>query len=186
MVNKMRDHIISAAGAQRKERYWVGVVAANIVGGIIAQKLGLHDYNMKAIYNWAVNYFSSMRESAESHVLNSAHVLGEFLNESISAYLVVDKLKINPITGSHVVKAVHNKVIARYEMHSKTLFVSKKDFKEYCVSRQMSLDRALRECSSDYNHTGATKKRMTADTGVSSPAVDVYVFTSLTDALEAI
>jgi hypothetical protein len=175
-IDKMRERIIRDTGAQRKERYWVNVVAVNIVGGIIAQKLGLHDYNMRAIYKWAISYFSNMRSVAETHVVETEHILGEFLNENISSYLVVDKSKINPVTGSHVVKPVQHRVIVRYEIDTKLMFIAKKEFKEYCVSRQINVDNAVKECSHDYTYRGLSKKRLTAGTGVTSPPVEVYTF----------
>ena len=176
MIDKVKRRIIKDSNAQRKERHWVSVAASNIVGGVVAQKLGLHDYNMKAVYRWAVAYFSTMRSTAESHIVDTAHILGEFLNENISAYLVMDATRINITSGTHVVKAVHHRVSARYENDTNTLYVSKKEFKEYCVSRQMSLERALKECSADYAFVGAAKKRMAAGTGVSAPAVEVFQF----------
>jgi hypothetical protein len=184
MIDKLKERIIKATGAHRKERFWVGTVAADMVGGIIAQKLGLHDYNMKAIYNWAIGYFSNMRETADSHVVDTAHIMGEFLNENISAYLITDKLKINPITGTHVMKAVLNRVTARYENDNRMLYVSKKDFKDYCVKRQMSIENAIKECGSDYSYKGVVKKRMASGTGVTSPAVEVYSFLAAADLLE--
>lgn len=184
MIDKMKARIIKDTGAQRKERYWVSIVAVNIVGGMIAQKLGLHDYNMNAIYRWAIEYFSTMRDSAESHVVDTAHILGEFINENIGSYLITDKLKINPITGTHVMKAVLNRVTARYENDSRMLYISKKDFKEYCVERQMSVERAIKECGSDYMFKGSNKKRMTSGTGITSPAVEVYQFQTLKSMLE--
>jgi hypothetical protein len=184
MIDKMKERIIKDTGAHRKERFWVGTVAADMVGGIIAQKLGLHDYNMKAVYNWAIGYFSNMRETAESHVVDTAHIMGEFLNENISAYLITDKLKINPITGTHVMKAVLNRVTARYENDNRMLYVSKKDFKDYCVKRQMSIENAIKECGSDYSYKGVVKKRMASGTGVTSPAVEVYSFLAAADLLE--
>lgn len=184
LIDKVKDRLIKATNAQRKERYWISVAAVNIVGGTIAQKLGLHDYNMKAIYNWAVQYFSSMRGTAASHVIDTEHIMGEFINENISAYLVVNHLKIDPVTGTHVVKQVHNKVAARFEVDAKTLFVSKKDFKDYCVKRQMSIERALKECSNDYIYKGITKKRMASGTGVVAPPVEAYQFVTVGTALE--
>jgi len=175
-IDKMRARIVHDTKATRKERYWVNVVAVNMVGGIIAQKLGLHDYNMRAIYNWAVDYFSNMRAVADNHIVDAEHILGEFLNENISSYLVVDKLKINPVTGTHVVKPVQHRVVVRYENDTKMMYVSKKDFKEYCVERQFNVDHAVNECSRDYKYKGVTKKRMTAGTGVTTPPVEVFYF----------
>jgi hypothetical protein len=175
-IARIKARLVKDVGASRKERFWVGVAAANIAGGIIAQQLGLHDYNMRAIYAWTVRFFGEMRESAVSHVVDNVHVLGEFINEHLGAYLVIDGTRINHITGTHVIKPAHNKVLARLENDTRMLYITKKDFKAYCVVRQVSVENALKTASADYTFLATVKKRMAAGTGVISPAVDVYHF----------
>jgi len=176
LVNRMKARIVKDVGASKKERFWVGVVASNIVGGIIAFNLGLHSYNMKAIYRWAIGFFGEMRESAANHIVDNDHILGEFLNENLNAYLIVNAVKLNPLTGSHVVRTVFNKVLARLEEDTNTMYVSKKDFKAYCVDRQVSVENAIKLCNADFVYKGSAKKRMASGTGVSSPPVDTYCF----------
>jgi uncharacterized protein (DUF927 family) len=48
----------------QRERFWSGVVACNIMGGLIAKSLGLHNYDMQAIYKWACSMIRDIRDDS--------------------------------------------------------------------------------------------------------------------------
>lgn len=176
LIHKTADVFAKAVDAPSKERFWVNTVAVNIAGGVIAQKLGLHDYNMKAIFRWAVEHFKGARQDVAEAVVSSQDMLGEFINANYSSYLIIDKTKVNPITGNNVVKNVSNKVVARFERDTSTLYVTKSEFRKFCVERQIGVKAALNSLSGSCKFKGDQKKRMATGTGVSSPPVEAYVF----------
>ncbi len=178
-IDKLRRKFIADIKGERKERFWINGAVANIVGGIIAQRLGLHDYDMRAIYRFCVEYFGNMRQVVRGHITDSVDVLGEFINNNLNYYLIYDGTKTNPLTGTHVVKPAVGKVLARYDKDLNLLYVSKTEFRKYCVEKQVSLQNALNEFCTDFEYAGTMKKRLAAGTGISSPAVDVYKFKCL-------
>src|SRR5690606_2620218 len=90
LIHKTADKFSKDVGAVSKERFWVNVVAVNMAGGVIAQKLGLHDYNMGSIYKWCVERFKQMRETTHENVTSCGDMLGEFINGNYSSYLIID------------------------------------------------------------------------------------------------
>lgn len=184
-IEKLRKKFIEDVKGQRKERFWINGAVANIVGGIIAQRLGLHDYDMRAIYRFCVEFFGNMRQVIKGHITESEDVLGEFINRNLNHYMIFDGSRTNPITGTNVVKPAVGRVVARYERDKNLLFISKTEFRKYCVEQQMSLNNALHEDSKDFEYAGTMKKRLAAGSGINAPAVDVYRFKCLVE-LDAI
>jgi len=74
----------------QRERFWSATVACNIAGGLIAKNLGLHDYDMKAVYAWVVKMLGEMREDVKPPTSNPAATLGEFINGNMNHALVVN------------------------------------------------------------------------------------------------
>ena len=175
-VEKLRKKFIEDVKAVRKERFWINAVVSNMVGGIIAQRLGLHDYDMRSIYRWAVMHFGEMREIVGGQSVDMQDVLGDFINSNLNHYLVFDSRSKNALTGTYVVRQAVGKVLVRYERDKDCLFVSKTDFRKYCVDRQIGVQAALSSYTGDFTYVGEVKKRMAAGSGVNSPATDAYRF----------
>lgn len=171
-------------GIKTKERFWVNTICANYVGGVIAKQLGLHDYDMDAILVWVCAHAVKQRQLVKDNVANSSDLLGEFMNENFGSTLVIDETRLNMHTMSNVIKPVQGKIFARVEVHNGTMIVTRRALKTYCVERQGDLDQLLAGQMADYKYIGPVKKRMTAGSGVTSPAVDAYAFEISSDMLK--
>jgi hypothetical protein len=90
----------------QRERFWSGLVACNIMGGLIAKSLGLHDYDMKAIYKWACGMIRDIREDSTAPRDDPSSVVGDFIN-SIKGVLLHSKnnrgYELHPIKPADVV-----------------------------------------------------------------------------------
>lgn len=175
-INKTRDDLIAAVGRVSKERFWLSTMASNLVGGAIAQQLGLHDYDMKALFKWCVDEILRQRGVVKSHVIEPGDILGEFLLQNYGSTLTINLDKINPMSLTNVYKLPTHRITARFEMDKNLLYISKRDFKEYCAKKQGDLDAALHVDNGDYTYIATVKKRMAAGTGVNLPAVEAYEF----------
>lgn len=175
-INKMIDRLTDAAGGLIKERFWLHTAACNLVGGYLAQRIGLHDYNVDAIFDWIVERIRQQRQLVKEHVTSSSDALGEYLSDFFGSVLVVDTKSVNPITMTNIVKPANGRIAARFETDTSTMFVPKKDFKDYCVKRQIDMNGSLRSQDADFIYKGPRKKRMASGTGMVAPAVDVFEF----------
>ena len=175
-IDKIRKDVIVGMGAAVKERYWVNTIATTFVGAHIAQRLGLHDYDLEHLFNWIISHAKTRRTLVSSHIVAPGDMLGEYLLENFGSTLTVNMTKINQNTLSNVIKPAYNRIAARFETDTNRIFIPKKDFKDYCVKRQGDMETVLFSHNDDYEYLGTKKKRMATGTGSASPAVDVFEF----------
>ena len=76
---KTQLRLDSAVNIETRERYWSGMAAANLTGALVAKKLGLHDIDVKRVYDWSVNEISGMQNATRLTFEDYATVVGEFL-----------------------------------------------------------------------------------------------------------
>ena len=175
-IDKMRERLMKRMKSVTKERFWINTAACNLVGGYISKQLGLHDYDMEAIFEWVAEDLLKQRAMVESHITGATDMLGEYLLENYGHTLIINMAKLSPITQTNVFKHPVGKIAARFEMDTNCVYIPKKDFKEYCVRRQGDLESALHGKNKDYKFGATIKKRIAAGTGMISPAIDVYEF----------
>ena len=184
LIEDMRKRLVAAMGASAKERFWVNTTAAILVGGAIAKRLDLHDYDIEGLFHWIVGKSVAARATNKSHIVSAENMLGEYLLDFNGQTLVMDSSKINPLNLSHIMKNANGKVAARFEVSNQSLYIPKKDLRDYCVRRQGDLDAILHSRNDSYTFVGSVKKRMMAGTGVNAPPVEAFEFRVNKDALE--
>lgn len=187
LVNNMEDAVALMRQVQAKidrevqfsqrERFWSGVVACNIAGGLIAKSLGLHDYDMGAIYAWVKTMLGEMRHEIKPPQTSPLTALGEFIDAHINNVLVVDgqqdaRMKLDKLP----IREPRGELMIRYEPDTKELFISAKAFKDFCVSQQINYKGLLKELQTIGVFTKADNKRMSKGMAVVSPAVRVLKF----------
>jgi len=181
LIDKKRTTLWKKIGKRIEERFIVGLAAVILVGGRLAQELGLHDLDMDHLEDWFVQEHLESREVIENEISDAQGLLGDFLNENANFIVGVNKNEIDPFTRSYVFHQPKGKVVARFEILGDTgsMYISKKVFRDYCVNRQFTMAAALDDASkpnSPYRYIGAAKKRLQSDTGILVPAVDALMF----------
>lgn len=161
----------------QRERFWSGVVACNIMGGLIAKSLGLHDYNMKEIYKWACGMIREIREDSTAPRDDPSSVVGDFINRHIRNTLVVDgeadaRTKLLPAP----IQEPYGELIIRYEPDTKKMYIVAKAFKDDCVERQINYKDTMKELQTKGIYLGSTTRRMTSGTKIKGTPVHVMQF----------
>lgn len=165
-----------------RERFWSAVVACNIAGGLIAKSLGLHDYNMKAIYDWVIGMLGEMRLEVKPPVDRPSLYIGEFLNSHITNALVVnDKADARTNMECMPLMEPRGELLVRYEPDTKLLYIGAKGFKDFCVRQQINYKGTLKELEKLGVYTGAMNKRLSKGMKVVSPPVRALVFDTTKD-----
>lgn len=161
----------------QRERFWSAVVACNIAGGLLAKNLGLHDYDMKAIYEWVKGLLSEMRHEVKPPQSTPLTALGEFINAYINNSLVVNgELDSRTNMEAAPIMEPRGELMIRYEPDNKALYVGAKAFKDFCVRQQISYKGVLKELEKIGVFKEAMNKRMSKGMRVVSPAVRVLHF----------
>ena len=187
LVNNLEEAIDLMRGIQAKidkevqfsqrERFWSGVVACNIAGGLIAKSLGLHDYDMKAIYEWVKVMLGEMRHEIKPPQSTPATAVGEFVNGHINNVLVVNgEVDARTKMESMPLLEPRGELLIRYEPDNKDLYVSAKAFKEFCVRQQINYKGILKELEKVGIYKGPVNKRMSKGMKIVAPAVRVLHF----------
>lgn len=155
-----------------RERFWSGVAACNITGGLIAKSLGLHDYDMKAIYDWLINMLKEMREDTAPPPLPTTSALGDFINANVSNVLVVDGMADARTNLSSPPKLEpRGELYIRYEPDTQRMFIAVQALRKYCIDRQVNYKEFTKELTTQGILLGISNKRLSKGMKFVSPAV---------------
>jgi hypothetical protein len=177
LMRQIQARIDREVQFNQKERFWSGVSACNIAGGLIAKSLGLHDYDMKAVYAWLKGMLSEMRFEIQAPNSTPVTVLGEFVNAHIINALVVNgEVDARSNLQSMPMLEPRGELLIRYEPDTKELFIAAKQFKDFCVKQQINYKTTLKELGNHKIFIEAMNKRMSKGMKVVSPAVRVLKF----------
>ena len=179
LYDKVRKRIYKMIGKRMEERFWVNVMSVDLLGLRIAQKLGLHDFDLDALEAWVCQYLMNLRTEVKNEVVQANNLVGEFLMDNSNGILAIGN-KINPRSGDNVwMPSRSAKLIARFELEDNLMYIAKKPFRDYCVDRQFTESEALKDCQREdatFRYVKTAKKRMMAGTAVTAPGVDAHVF----------
>jgi hypothetical protein len=160
-----------------RERFWSGLAACNIAGGLIAKSLKLHDYNIKNIYEWLKVMLGDMRHEVKPPESTPITVLGEFINAHINNALVVNGASdARSILQPLPMLEPKGELLIRYEPDTKELYIAAKQFKDFCVRQQINYKSTLKSLTTLKVFVEGTNKRMSKGMKVVSPAVRVLRF----------
>jgi len=184
LVNNLEEAIATLRQVQAKidadvqftarERFWSALAACNITGGLIAKKLGLHDYDMKAIYNWLKVQLGSMREELSPPTTESTNILGDFINSHINNVVVVNgKADARTNLDAAPIMEPKGELHIRYEPDTKRMYITVAAIRKHCAERQIGYKDWLKQMADKNILVGVTNKRMSKGMKVISPAVRV-------------
>ena len=184
LVNNLEEAVATLRQVQAKidadvqftarERFWSALAACNITGGLIAKKLGLHDYDMKAIYNWLKVQLGSMREDLSPPTTESTNILGDFINSHINNVVVVNgKADARTNLDAAPIMEPKGELHIRYEPDTKRMYITVAAIRKHCAERQIGYKDWLKQMADKNILVGVTNKRMSKGMKVISPAVRV-------------
>jgi uncharacterized protein (DUF927 family) len=176
---KIQARFDKAVNIDTRERFWSGMAAANLTGGLIAHKLGLHSINHKRVFDWAVAEVSEMQSATKLSFNDYATVVGEFLLKHNLNILVVNKYS-NSKSGVAAAPLVapRGALIVRYEPDTRRIYIIRQSLKDFCVLKQVTFTDLL----TALNKTGAfiseVRTRLDIGTDISAPPVVALEFDS--------
>jgi hypothetical protein len=154
-----------------RERFWSATIAANLVGGIYARQCGLIDWDLKRIYQWVCNRIDIMRGETEAPLDDVEQVVGDYLYRSIQNILVIDDGDARSKTKPLAKREPKGELLIRIEPNTKMMYVSVKQFREYCVKYQVSYTETVRKLQEKGRLTKRGLYRLTKGTNVAADPV---------------
>lgn len=160
-----------------RERFWSAAAACNIAGGLIAKHLGLHDYDMKAIYAWLLKMLQEMRQDVKPPQSSPVMILGEFLNAHMANALVANGVADGrSMLVPQPLLEPRGELMVRFEPDTKHLFIAANAFKNYCVKLQINYKDLLFQLKEMGVFVEAMNKRLSKGMKLATPAVRTLLF----------
>jgi len=177
LVRSIQARIDKEVKFTARERFWSAAAAINIAGGLISQELGLHNYDMKAIYKWLLGMLANMREEVTPPASDPTIMLGDFMNSHVQNMLVVNgAVDARTKMGAMPTAEPRGELLLRFEPDTGDLFIAAKAFKDYCVKFQIHYRDALKQLKDEGVFLDTINKRMSKGMKMDSPAVRALHF----------
>lgn len=176
LLQRVQRKLDKAAGFTQRERFWSATAACAITSGIITKKLGLHNIDVAAVYEWAVTELSRMRVEVRPGVVGPLAHLGLFLNTHNNNMLIVNST-VDKRSGlmQAPVREPRGELITRYEPDTKLLFITTKVLREWCSENQVSYKALVDDLYKMGACQGSLKKAMSRGSDMNTPAVNALV-----------
>ena len=175
-IKEVQARFDADAGLTQRERFYSALAAVALVGGMISKKLGLHDIEIKPVYQWATNYFTTARSAIKPNAMSPLDQLGIYLNEHNQNLLVINN-EIDSRTNMEQapLQTPYRELMVRYEPDTKQLFLSTKHFRDWCTKNQASYKTIADSLEKDGVATLGIKKRLAKGTKLNTPAVNTIM-----------
>lgn len=179
LLRKVQARIDKQVQFTSRERFWSGVAACNITGGLLAKSIGLISYDMKRIYDWLVGMLGEMREDVKPPQISPVSILGDYINSYLNHSLVVNG-EADARSGLTALPLMEprGELLIRYEPDTKDLYIAANSFRKHCVERQINYKDTLKQLETANVFLEAMNKRMSKGLKIMSPAVRALKFTA--------
>lgn len=167
-IRKIENDLYARIEGKSSERYWVALVACVYVGGAIAKKLGLHDYDMNAIYQWGIKQILSHRVVVKDTVQTPVEVLTSFLSDNVRNTVVVANI------GGFVTDktAQLSKACVRIDTEENRMWVTVESLRAYCANKGYNYNDTVKTLEADgIVLDRSVRKSITAGTDLRTPSV---------------
>jgi hypothetical protein len=156
----------------QRERFWSAVLAANLAGGAIAKHIGLIDWDMPRIYDWACKMLLSLREDVQPPRNNAIEVVGDFIRRNIQSILVVNE-EADARSNMHAAPILEprSELLIRWEPDTQKMYIAAAPFKRDCAQFQVNYKETMQYLTERGVLTGKMVKRLNKGMKMVAPPV---------------
>ena len=179
LLTKIQGKVDSQAKLTAENRFWSVGVATTITGLMIAKRIGLVDYDVNAVFRWAVGQLNENKRGVDDMGASVEEILNNYINEHWGNVLWIkstDDLRKQGEKESIIIPELlpRGKLVARYETDLKRAFLIPKPLKAWCGDQQINYSAFVNELKSKL---GATKSkiRLSKGTHMNLPPTDVII-----------
>jgi len=157
-----------AAGVKGEDRFLSSGLSCSLAAGLLAQKLGLLDYDMKHLFDYTVALLDKRRDELSAAALPAPDLLAAYLAENTDRILRIDSARRGGGSSELVVPdaIARGALVARYEPDKKQLCLLPKPFRTWCTKQQLSYDALLSELEDTYEVQRNVKRYLTKGTAM--------------------
>ena len=137
-LQKLRSKFAPQSRDETRERFYLDCIATSLLGGMIAKKLGLLDFDMKAVQKWAMEHVKSLRTNRNNTLNTVEDYLGEFLGSLHGRTVVTEDFRDARSGPVFEVDAREVKEpVARIANRDKIILVTTKYMNDWCNQRNV-------------------------------------------------
>jgi len=168
LIRQVQEKVDARAGLTAENRYWSVLVACTLTGIMLAKRCGLVKYDVKKLFNWAVERLKENKRQVEDMSISVEETLNDYIHEHWSNVLWIksteDLRKQEGDVANLVIPEAlpRGKLVARYETDLKRAFLVPKPLKAWCGEHQINYNSFLQDLTTKL---GATKTKMRLSRG---------------------
>ena len=140
LVNKNIEKLIIEADLTPQNRFWSAQAGATYTGALIAQHLGLIDWDLDALYRWIIRKLKMMKLDMREMEIDIGDMVGQFYSDHPRGILRIKST--DDARGDNEVEHMIlpdaqplYRWVARHEYDVNKLYILPKPFKEWCVKQ---------------------------------------------------
>ena len=181
IVLETQRRVDRKAGLTNKNRFWSSGISCALAGLVIAKRAGLHDFDIKPVYEWATTeLLAHNKANIRQMELTAEDMIGEFFSENYNSILVI-KSSVDARTSAgdgfdqYIIPdqvAKSNSLVARYEPDTKMFFVRTSALKSWCASKSIVYADLVNKVNK-FHKGQLTRKHLTKGTKLDLPSIRV-------------
>jgi len=183
LYNKTKERFDTMTKLPNKGRFVSSSMAAYLTGGLIAQKIGLIDFDMHRVFDLCVKLTKERLAMFDDDKRNAIDYLNDYINENWNNTLIIDSsqdlraTKKTPLENEFVVPdaSPRMKYIARYEKDIKKLYLIKTPFRSWCNEQQIMVKKLMESLAKEGMEVEERKVRLGKGTHLDMPPAVAYV-----------
>ena len=177
-VRNMQAKIDKELRLTSRERNWSAVIAANLVGGRIANNLGLIDFDLTRIYIKAAKVILQLRKNTKAPVDNFLSTLASIINNNLNNLLVVDD-GVDQRTSkpkAPILEPKYGRLLLRYEGDTQRLFIPIKELRKELERDETDYNAFFEDLKKRGVYIKTDNKRLSKGMTISTPAQRCAIF----------
>lgn len=143
-LTELIDRIYVEAKLPSSERFWAAIIAVNITGGVIADKLGLIQFDHAKLLRWALGRIEAMRGVVQEYRRSHVDTLSDWLAHLTPNTLVVTGRPDNPFAPAAIILP-KNELKARFDRTSNKIYIAQSVIQELCKQEKVDFTAMRRE-----------------------------------------
>lgn len=171
LIDKTTESFSTRLNATSDERFWITGCAVIYVAGVLANKMGLVEWDMQPIYDTLVSIVEHNRASRSTYEFSPTDVLAGFLADNIRNTVVTD---VGLQEGQMMVRMAPTGTLnVRYEQDTGTVSIRSSALKEYLAKRNIGIN-SVKESLMQRGLLHSASTRLVLSKGLPSNTIRAY------------
>ena len=177
-VKKTVDRINDRLNLKPSFRFYAALGAINLVGGQLAKEIGLHDYNLKEIYEFYIDTISQIKDNTTDGGSDAKTFVGRYILKYMAQNTLVIDSTADGRTAFASKQTPRGQLLIRMEPDTKTIYIDAKHFRNECTEAQMPYKEVVRELETEGILLKVAKKGMSKGTPLGTPPIEALTLSA--------